>query len=158
MGHITAINSRTVTIPSATATTSANGLMSKTDKSKLDGITESADSVSFSRSLTSGTKVGTITINGTGTDLYAPSSYTHPSYAARTGVPTANLTPAFGGAFSVSQPVSDDKGHITAINSRTITIPKTTATTKANGLMSSTDKSKLDNVHAKAVSIVVNSS
>lgn len=158
MGHITAINSRTVTIPSATATTSANGLMSKTDKSKLDGITESADSVSFSRSLTSGTKVGTITINGTGTDLYAPSSYTHPSYTAKTGVPTENLTPAFGGTFNVSQPVSDNTGHITAINSRTITIPKTTATTKANGLMSSTDKSKLDNVHAKAVSIVVNSS
>ena len=84
--------------------------------------------------------------------------YVHPSYTERTGVPTANLTPAFGGAFSVSQPVSDDKGHITAINNRTITIPKTTATTKANGLMSSTDKSKLDNVHAKAVSIVVNSS
>lgn len=56
----------------AAATTSANGFMSSTDKAKLDGITESADSVSFTRSLTSGTKVGTITINGTGTDLYAP--------------------------------------------------------------------------------------
>lgn len=54
----------------AVATTSANGLMSSTDKSKLDGITESADAVSFTRSLTSGTKVGTITINGTGTDIY----------------------------------------------------------------------------------------
>ena len=39
-------------------------------KKKLDGITDSADSVSFSRSLTSGTKIGTITINGTATDLY----------------------------------------------------------------------------------------
>lgn len=39
-------------------------------KTKLDGITASADSVSFTRSLTSGTKVGTITINGTATDLY----------------------------------------------------------------------------------------
>ena len=52
------------------ATQSANGLMSVTDKKKLDGITDSADSVSFSQSLTSGTKVGTITINGTATDLY----------------------------------------------------------------------------------------
>ena len=52
------------------ATTSANGLMSSTDKSKLDGITEGADAVSFTRSLTSGTKVGTITINGAGTDIY----------------------------------------------------------------------------------------
>lgn len=55
------------------ATTSAAGLMSASDKSKLDAITASADSVSFSRSLTSGTKIGTITINGTNTDLYAPS-------------------------------------------------------------------------------------
>ena len=47
--------------------------MSATDKAKLDGITASADAVSFSRSLTSGTKIGTITINGAGTDLYAPS-------------------------------------------------------------------------------------
>lgn len=52
------------------ATTSAAGFMSAADKTKLDGITASADTVSFSQSLTSGTKVGTITINGTGTDLY----------------------------------------------------------------------------------------
>lgn len=48
--------------------------MSKDDKAKLDAITASADAVSFSRSLTSGTKVGTITINGTATDLYAPTN------------------------------------------------------------------------------------
>ena len=58
----------------AAATTSTNGFMSSDDKAKLDGITASADAVSFSRSLTSGTKVGTITINGTGTDLYAPTN------------------------------------------------------------------------------------
>jgi len=45
--------------------------MSAADKAKLDGITESADAVSFSRSLSSGTKIGTITINGTATDLYS---------------------------------------------------------------------------------------
>ena len=56
------------------ATTSANGLMTSAMVTKLNGITSSADSVSFSRSLSSGTKVGTITINGTGTDLYAPSN------------------------------------------------------------------------------------
>ena len=52
------------------ATTSAAGLMSAADKTKLDGIATGADAVSLSRSLTSGTKIGTITINGTGTDLY----------------------------------------------------------------------------------------
>ena len=76
--------------------------------------------------------------------LFTDTIYTHPSYTARTGVPTANATPGFGGTFNVSQPVSDATGHITAINSRTITIPSTTATTSANGLMSSTDKTKLN--------------
>lgn len=65
------------------ATTSSAGLMSASDKSKLDGITSSADSVSFTRNLTSGTKVGTITINGTATDLYAPTD-TNTTYSAAT--------------------------------------------------------------------------
>ena len=56
-------------------TDTESGLMSPEYKSKLDGIAAGANSVSFSRSLTSGTKVGTITINGTGTDLYAPNDF-----------------------------------------------------------------------------------
>lgn len=56
------------------ATTGANGLMSSRDKSKLDGIQAGADAVSFSRSLSSGTKIGTININGTNTDIYAPTA------------------------------------------------------------------------------------
>lgn len=56
------------------ATTRANGLMSSIDKSKLDRIQASADAVSFSRSLSSGTKIGTININGVDTDIYAPTA------------------------------------------------------------------------------------
>lgn len=56
------------------ATTGANGLMSSSDKSKLNGIQAGADAVSFSRSLSSGTKIGTININGTNTDIYAPTA------------------------------------------------------------------------------------
>ena len=52
------------------ASTSAKGAMTAAMVTKLNGITDSADSVSFSRSLTSGTKIGTITINGSATDLY----------------------------------------------------------------------------------------
>lgn len=77
------------------ATTSAAGLMSASDKSKLDGITSSADSVSFSRSLTSGTKIGTITINGTETDLYCQTN-TNTTYSAGTGLSLSGTT------FSVS--------------------------------------------------------
>ncbi len=80
------------------ATQSANGFMSAADKKKLDGITESADSVSFTRSLTSGTKVGTITINGTGTDLYAPTNtdthHTAKNVVASSSTGTANVTAA----------------------------------------------------------------
>lgn len=56
------------------ATTSANGLMSSSDKSKLNRIQAGADAVSFSRSLSSGTKIGTININGVNTDIYAPTA------------------------------------------------------------------------------------
>lgn len=73
-------------------------------------------------------------------------TYTHPAYTARTGVPTAAQTPAFGGSFSVSQPVSDETGHITALTSRKITIPSTAATTSKAGLMSASDKEKLNGI------------
>lgn len=66
------------------ATTSANGLMSSSDKSKLDGIQAGADVVSFSRSLSSGTKIGTININGTNTDIYAPTAREPVEYGVAT--------------------------------------------------------------------------
>lgn len=70
--------------------------------------------------------------------------YTHPSYTARTGQPTANQTPSFGSTFNISQVVSDSKGHITAANTRTVKIPNTVATETASGLMSADDKTKLN--------------
>lgn len=98
------------------ASQSAEGLMSAADKKKLDSVAEGAN------------------------------AYTHPSYTARTGVPTANQTPAFGGTFSITQPVSDASGHITAMNTRTVKIPNTAASDSAAGLMSAADKKKLDSV------------
>lgn len=49
--------------------------------------------------------------------------YTHPEYTARTGVPTANVSPQHGASFNVSQPVVDETGHVTALNQRTISVP-----------------------------------
>lgn len=66
------------------ATTEVSGLMSASDKSKLNEITSSADAVSFSRTLSSGTKIGTITINGANTDIYAPTAGTSPTYGQAT--------------------------------------------------------------------------
>lgn len=49
--------------------------------------------------------------------------YVHPSYTARTGKPTANQTPDFGGTVTVSQITSDASGHVTGANDFTIKIP-----------------------------------
>ena len=102
------------------ATTSVAGLMSSTDKSKLDGIATGAN------------------------------NYTHPTYTARTGKPTANATPAFGGTFTVSQITSDGTGHVTGATDRTITIPSIAASQSAAGLMSAADKTKLDGIASGA--------
>ena len=153
------------THPHAAATQSANGFMSATDKTKLDGITESADSVSFTRSLTSGTKVGTITINGTGTDLYAPTNtdthYTAENVVASSSTGTANVTAATSdpylnlienGAVRSTHRISgsgatsvktDTSGNITISSTNTT---YEVATTSSNGLMSSADKTKLDGI------------
>lgn len=66
------------------ATTSTNGLMSSSDKSKLSEIQAGADAVSFSRSLSSGTKIGTININGVNTDIYAPTAEEPVKYGVAT--------------------------------------------------------------------------
>lgn len=95
-----------------------------------------------------GTTKGTFSLNQSGNQTIALTDnntvYSHPSYTARTGVPAADQTPSFGGTFSVSQPVSDSSGHITALNSRTVKIPNNVATTFSAGLMSASDKTKLN--------------
>lgn len=78
-------------------------------------------------------------------------AYTHPTYTARTGKPTANATPGFGGTFTVSQITSDSTGHVTGATDRTITIPSAVATTSAPGLMSAADKTALDSLAAGGV-------
>ena len=103
------------------ASQSVNGLMSAADKKKLDGVAAGAN------------------------------KYIHPAYTARTGVPTANQTPAFGGTFSITQPVSDGSGHITGMNSRTVKIPNNAASASAAGLMSAADKSKLNEIKVSGI-------
>jgi len=76
--------------------------------------------------------------------------YQHPTYTARTGKPASNATPGFGDTVTVSQIKSDGTGHVTAATDRTITIPNSVATISAAGLMSATDKSKLDGITAGA--------
>lgn len=133
------------------ATTSTNGLMTSAMVTKLNGITNSADSVLISRSLTSGTKIGTITINGTATDLYCQTN-TDTKYTAGTGLTLsgtqfvhANYTsaktvgnaasPGFGGTFAIPRIIVNAQGHITSLTTSNITIPSTAASGGTSGLM-----------------------
>ena len=101
-GNITISSTDTNTTYSA-ATQSAAGLMSAADKKKLDGVTDSADAVSFTQSLTTGTQVGTITINGTATKLYAPTNtdthYTTGLKVANSATATANAAASNGSVY-----------------------------------------------------------
>ena len=83
--------------------------------------------------------------------------YVHPAYTAATGVPTKNAAPGFGDAFQVSQPVVDGTGHVKSLTSRSITIPKATATEDAAGLMSAKDKQAVNGLNGLEV-IAANSS
>lgn len=85
------------------ASASAAGLMSTADKAKLDGIAANAN------------------------------AYSHPTYTARTGVPTTNQSPNFGESFSITQSISDVTGHITAMNEKTVTLPSETVYTSDAG-------------------------
>lgn len=71
-------------------------------------------------------------------------NYSHPSYTAYTGKPTDNQSPTFGGTFNISQVVSDTSGHVSQILDYTVTIPGSAASTTASGLMTATDKIKLN--------------
>ncbi len=80
--------------------------------------------------ITGNNSTKTITISATDT------VYQHPSYTARTGNPSDNQTPSFGGSFTVSQIFSDTTGHVTNLADRTITIPSLpTASTGASGIV-----------------------
>lgn len=58
---------------------------------------------------------------------------------------TVDKTPVLGGTFNVPCFVADETGRITDADTKTITLPTyETATSSADGLMSATDKSKLD--------------
>ena len=82
------------------------------------------------------TSTGTITITH---DKKGPTAVT-------SGGDTAAQTPGFGETFKVTSATVDEYGHTTAFAEHEVTIPSSVATTSASGLMSSADKTTLDNV------------
>ena len=71
------------------------------------------------------------------------------TYTAVTGKPTANASPGFGGTFTVSQVSQNANGQV-AVTDRVITMPNSDASTSAHGLMSASDKTKLNGIAAGA--------
>lgn len=169
------------------ATTSKAGVMSASDKSKLDGITASADSVSFTQTKTSGTALGTITINGTGTTIYGSEVTVTQTQTSGTEVgkitvdgttttlystneyelPTATSSTLGGVKLGSDTTQTVSANSVTSTASRTyavqlnssdqmvVNVPwsNTTysaATSSAAGLMSASDKAKLDAIDAGA--------
>lgn len=107
------VTDRTITLPNYEATTSARGLMSASDKAKLDTVETGAEK--------------------------------NRTYTAVTGKPTKNYSPSFGSSFIVSQVRQDASGQV-SVTDRTVTIPNKLATTASLGLMSASDKRKLDGI------------
>lgn len=92
------------------------------------------------RDETNTTYTGTspITVSGT-TISHAASGVT----AASKG-DTTNQTPGFGDTFKVLSGTVNGTGHLTAFAEHTVTIPSAIASATTNGLMSSTDKGRLN--------------
>ena len=113
------------------ATTSAAGFMSATDKEKLDGIATGANAYEHP---TSGPSSSSSTSKGD----------------------TTNQTPSFGATFKVTSETVDKYGHTTTLGEHTVKIPNATATASTGGeggsagLMSATDKEKLNGVESGA--------
>ena len=98
----------------AAATTSANGFMSSSDKSKLDGIATGAN------------------------------KYSHPTYTSRA---SGLYKITVDGTGHVSAATAVAKSDITALGIPSTNTTYSVATTSSNGLMSSSDKTKLNNAN-----------
>lgn len=134
------------TVPDASASTDGvggtKGLMSASDKEKLDGVTAGANKVEASSTN------GSIKIDGVDTTVY-----THPTSGANVSKgDTIAQTPSFGGTFKALSATVDQQGHTTSLAEHTVTIPNATATPSESGvggsagLMSASDKEKLDDL------------
>lgn len=90
----------------------------------------------FTRSLSSGTKIGTITVEGTATDIYCEKNtdtvYTHPVTSGNKHIPAGGTS---GQILKWSADGTAQWGDYAAYSN---------ATASADGLMSAADKSKLD--------------
>ena len=133
---------------SAGAGNATSGIMSASDKDKLDKVSAGANKVEASNTN------GNIKIDNVETTVY-----THPTDGANTSKgDTTNQTPAFGGTFKALSATVDAAGHTTVLGEHTVTIPSATAVAPtagqagsgSDGLMSKEDKAKLNGIETGA--------
>ena len=160
----------------STATTSANGLMSSSDKSKLNGIASGAE---VNQNAFANVKVGETTIvanakqdtlnivagsnvtitpdaDGDSITIAAKDTvYTHPNSGATAGAygPSANATPKYGETFNVPYLTVNAQGHVTAISTKTVKIPASDNTWRPvqNNLTSTSVNDSLSAAQGKAL-------
>ena len=123
---------RTLTLPNKTGTIALTSDLPTVNNNKLTlkggttSVTEftanQASDISFA--ILAGTNI-TVTPDATNHTVTIDNtySYTHPTYTARTGKPTGNVTIDFGttSSLTLSQVKSDGTGHVTDMTDRTVT-------------------------------------
>lgn len=143
----------TITIPAAASATGGGsatpGVMSSSDKEKLDGIAQGATKVEEDIE-----HYGSILVNGSQVVVYVHPD-AGPSAVTSVG-DTTDQTPGFGGTFKVTSETVDTAGHTTVIAEHNVTIPSATASASTGGqggsagLMSAADKEKLNGIETGA--------
>lgn len=123
---------RTLTLPDKTGTLATTADLPTVNDGKLTlkggttSVTEftANQSGDISFAILEGTNI-TVTPDATNHTVTISNtySYTHPTYTARTGKPTADVTIDFSttSSFALSQITSDSLGHVTGANDKTIT-------------------------------------
>ena len=147
---LTSTTGATSTVTLNVATQTLSGLLTASDKTKLDSISANANNISFTPTVTSGTTIGIITIDGTDQNIYTPtytgsgvisvtgttishnnSGVTAATYGATT---TSNEELDFGESFDVSGFQVDATGHITNAGTHSVILPSLSLTqTRSSG-------------------------
>lgn len=134
LGHVTSINTKTVTLPSDNNTLGKNVIGTAATSTSNGAVTgngvylnhiEGTSTVKSTHKITGAgaTKVisdanGNITITSTDSDTV----YTHPTYTRTNN--TSKASPAHGETFTAIDSITTNTlGHVTAVNTKTVTLP-----------------------------------
>lgn len=146
-GHVTAINVKTVTLPSDQNTHYTKYLQIKGNDTEAVKFTQDSDKT---LNIAPGNKIGVTGASGTIT-------INHATQTAPTPAATTALTPAYGGNFTYVQDLTEDGyGHVTGITTQKVTLPgleSTVNTSTTTPASSKAVKDYVDNAIASAIHI-----